>query len=510
MFPPNPASFVQKCFGPEVLEYHHLITDTKSYYDRLPQMPITVSDSVLRESSFTHKYDNGHFTVKASDKVNSSLTLLKNELETGKNKSALTTAKLPGSSTRLAEELLEKYTKISESILSSRREKLKEMIREVLEDILSSIEVSASTTTVDTVFPSSTDSCHSFSQLTGEAGDCSFVTVWSRGSVTPADDVIIKNLLREKKMDENDGKALILDRRFIDIDIEENIKLQEIVQKPVGCDIKVNAVGRTRHRRGNREFDETKLFTDYADNPWQDPFNWFMGNFNSDIQCELLYVPRTSGQFLPDFHGCGDSVLIAQNWIASKDDWILSWELGHQVTVHVMPDNSGPDILLGPETGVYIILSEPQGGVAASLLARHAAARDSCLRVWVVCVGDLSLYMESLVIARHPELKKEELQMTTLFVPDTKTMISTIVELGKVEWKTKIDIREDLTDHETVIVASFKSFNNFSARLIVTQMDLEQFMLADEEKFCRLGWMSSSRMKSILEERKEVKKLFSS
>ena len=507
MFPPNPASFVQKCFGPEVLEYYHLITDTKSYYDRLPQMPITGSDIVSGESSFTHKYDNGHFTFKASDKVNSSLALLKSELETGKNKSALTTAKLPGTSTSLAEELLEKYTKISESILSSRREKVKEMIREVLGDILSSIEVSASvhpTTTVDTVFLSSTESCHSFSQLTGEAGDCSFVTVWSRGSVTPADDVIIKNLLsEEKKMDDNDGTALILDRRFINI--EENTKLQEIVQKPVGCDIKVHAVGRTR----TKEFDETKLFTDYADNPWQDPFNWFMGNFKSDIQCELLYVPRTSGQFLPEFQGCGDSVMMAQNWIALKEDWILSWELDHQVAVHGMPDNSGPDILLGPETGVCIIMSEPQGGVAASLLARHAASQASCLRVWIVCVGDLSLYMESLVIARHPELKEKELHVTPLFVPDIKTMISTIAELGKVESRTKIDIREDLTDHEIFLVASFKSFNNFSARLIVTQMDLEEFMLADEEKFCRLAWMSRSRMKSILKERKGVKKLYS-
>ena len=201
--------------------------------------------------------------------------------------------------------------------------------------------------------------------------------------------------------------------------------------------------------------------------------------------------------------------MMAQNWIALKDDWILSWELDHQVTVHGMPDNSGPDILLGPETGVCIIMSEPQGGVAASLLARHAASQASCLRVWIVCVGDLSLYMESLVIARHPELKEKELHVTPLFVPDTKTMISTIAELGKVESRTKIDIREDLTDHEIFLVASFKSFNNFSARLIVTQMDLEEFMLADEEKFCRLAWMSRSRMKSILKERKGVKKLYS-
>ena len=327
--------------------------------------------------------------------------------------------------------------------------------------------------------------------------------------MTPADDVIIKNLLseEEKKIDENDGKALILDRRVIDI--EEDTKLQEIVQKPVGCDIKVNAAGRTRHRKGTKEFDETKLFTDYADNPWQDPFNWFMGNFSSDIQCELLYVPRTSGQFLPEFHGCGDSVMIAQNWVALKEDWILSWELGHQVRVHGMPDNSGPDILLGPETGVCIVMSEPQGGVAASLLAWHSAARHSCLRVWIICVGDLSLYMEALVIARHPDLKEKEPQMTPLFVPDTKTMISTIVELGKVEMRTKLDIREDLTDQEMLIVSSFKSFNNFSARLIVTHMDLKEFMLADEEKFYRLDWMSRSRMNSILEERKRVKNLFS-
>ena len=122
--------------------------------------------------------------------------------------------------------------------------------------------------------------------------------------------------------------------------------------------------------------------------------------------------------------------MIVQNWIALNEDWILSWELGHQVTILGMPDNSGPDILLGPEAGVYIIRTEPQGGVAAALLAWHAAAQDSCLRVWIICVGDLSLYMEAVVIARHPWHKEKEMQMTPLFVPDTETMTSTIVELG--------------------------------------------------------------------------------
>ena len=47
LFPPNPVSFVQRCFGSDVKEYYQLITDTKSYYDRLPQMPVTVSDTLF-------------------------------------------------------------------------------------------------------------------------------------------------------------------------------------------------------------------------------------------------------------------------------------------------------------------------------------------------------------------------------------------------------------------------------------------------------------------------------
>ena len=72
----------------------------------------------------------------------------------------------------------------------------------------------------------------------------------------------------------------------------------------------------------------------------------------------------------------------------------------------------------------------------------------------------------------------------------------------------EMDIREDLTDYEMFIVASFKSINNFTARLIVTKMDFGEFMLADEEAFHQLAWMSRSRRKTILEERRGVMRLF--
>ena len=501
LFPPNPVSFVQRCFGSGVKDYYHLITDTKSYYDRLPQMPVARTDIVL--SSATQKYEHGHFILKASDEVNSLLELLRSKQELWLNKSFLTTA-LPRTS-NFEEELQKKYADISETILRLEHEQLIEFIREVLEDILSSVVVSDYLTPVDSVLASTTESCPSVSQLT-ETGDYSFVTVGSRGSVTPADDVIIKDLLSEEKMrNGNEGVAQNLNRRSSAI--EENLVTQVIVQKPPRCDSKVNAIGRTLHRR-TKEFDETKLFTDYANNPWQDPFNWFMGNYKSEIQYELLYCPKTSEQFSEKIKSSGDSVMIVQNWIALDEDWILSWELGHQVTVHGMPDNSGPDILLGPEAGVYIIMTEPQGGVAAALLAWRSAAQDSCLRVWVICVGDLSLYMEALVIARHPFHKENEMQMTPLFVPDTDTMTSTIVELGKFDWRAKVDIREDLTTHEQFLVDSFKSVNHYSARLILTQTDLKEFMWASEDIFNQFAWMSRSLAERILEERRGVKKIY--
>ena len=98
--------------------------------------------------------------------------------------------------------------------------------------------------------------------------------------------------------------------------------------------------------------------------------------------------------------------------------------------------------------------------------------------------------------------------MTPLFVPDTETMTSTIVELGKFDWRAKVDMREDLTDHEQFLVDSFKSVNNYSARLILTQMDLKEFMWAGEEIFNQFAWMSRSLTERILEERREVKKRF--
>ena len=89
LFPPNPGSFVQRCFGSDVKEYYQLITDTKSYYDRLPQMPVTVSDTVL--NSVTQKHEHGHFVLKASDEVNSKMELLRSKQKLGLNESFLTT-----------------------------------------------------------------------------------------------------------------------------------------------------------------------------------------------------------------------------------------------------------------------------------------------------------------------------------------------------------------------------------------------------------------------------------
>ena len=121
-------SFVEKCFGSTVREHYRQITDTKSYYDRLPQMPVSATDIVLRDSTFIQKYEHGHFILQASEEVNSSLELLESKLEIGSTKSCLSTTKLSETSSNLAEELLHKYTEISENILSSRHEKVREII----------------------------------------------------------------------------------------------------------------------------------------------------------------------------------------------------------------------------------------------------------------------------------------------------------------------------------------------------------------------------------------------
>ena len=108
LFPPNPVSFVQRCFGSDVKEYYQLITDTKSYYDRLPQMPVTVSDTVL--NSVTQKHEHGHFVLKASDEVNSKMELLRSKQKLGVNESFLTT-ELPRTS-NFEEELQKKNVEI--------------------------------------------------------------------------------------------------------------------------------------------------------------------------------------------------------------------------------------------------------------------------------------------------------------------------------------------------------------------------------------------------------------
>ena len=104
LFPPNPVSFVQRCFGSDVKEYYQLITDTKSYYDRLPQMPVTVSDTVL--NSVTQKHEHGHFVLKASDEVNSKMEVLRSKQKLGLSELFLTT-ELPRTS-NFEEELQKK------------------------------------------------------------------------------------------------------------------------------------------------------------------------------------------------------------------------------------------------------------------------------------------------------------------------------------------------------------------------------------------------------------------
>ena len=441
LFPPNPISFVQMCFGSDVQDYYQRISEGKSYYERLPPMSVTVADIGEKDCSFIEKYGNGHFAMEANNEVHFMLEHLNSEIELQNANSLLRTADLTKTSVFLGEKILEKYIVISDTLMERHLESLRLIATEVLEEILSTLPLSTQDDSVKTIVESVLSSSaepgsnspetRSISQLTG-SGDSSFVTVWSGGSVTPADDVIIKNLLTEE------SKRVVAEAKsqILDLSKRENktAAMREIVKKPSGREMRKKNKGKP----GTKELDETKLFTDYASSPWQDAFNWFMGNFKSELQHELLYVPRTSKQFLSEFKEdsshFGDSVIVVQNWFYEMEDCIVSLETGHQMTLLLMPDNSGPHILLSPEVGIYIVMAKPERGLSASLLSRHFAARLSCLRVWILCVGDFSLYMDSLIMTRHSSLKRKcWLELTALFVPDKETLISTIVKLKKMD-----------------------------------------------------------------------------
>ena len=251
------------------------------------------------------------------------------------------------------------------------------------------------------------------------SSQASFVTIYpllSR-STTPVDDLIIRELAKQRQ-DDSIRKSELIDHRG-----DHKIKSKETCSED-DISLKIN-IETNLPDAFERGIDECGALIDLH-------LRW--------IREELLYVPKTSKQFIvreEDEKGQSmammiikkRNVILVQNWLLSRGQMIASLEQDHQVTVLSMPDSAtAPHILLGPAAAVYLVPAAAPPQLAELLRSWHSATRHSCGQVWLLSLGDFSAFMETVAFCREAAAPPS---MRPLLVPATSRLSSSLAQLAQ-------------------------------------------------------------------------------
>ena len=251
------------------------------------------------------------------------------------------------------------------------------------------------------------------------SSQASFVTIYpllSR-STTPVDDLIIRELAKQRQVD-SISKSELIDHRG-----DHKTKSKETCSED-NISLKINFETNLPDAF-ERGIDSCGALIDLH-------LRW--------IREELLYVPKTSKQFIvreEDEKGPSlatmiinkRDVILVQNWLLSQVQLIASLEQDHQVTVLSMPDSAtAPHILLSPATAVYLVPAAAPPQLAELLRSWHSATRHSCGQVWLLSLGDFSAFMESVAFCREAAAPPS---MRPLLVPASSQLSCSLAQLAQ-------------------------------------------------------------------------------
>ena len=251
------------------------------------------------------------------------------------------------------------------------------------------------------------------------SSQASFVTIYpllSR-STTPVDDLIIRELAKQRQVN-SISKSELIDHRG-----DHKTKSKETCSED-NISLKINFETNLPDAF-ERGIDSCGALIDLH-------LRW--------IREELLYVPKTSKQFIvreEDEKGPSlatmiinkRDVILVQNWLLSQVQLIASLEQDHQVTVLSMPDSAtAPHILLSPATAVYLVPAAAPPQLAELLRSWHSATRHSCGQVWLLSLGDFSAFMESVAFCREAAAPPS---MRPLLVPASSQLSCSLAQLAQ-------------------------------------------------------------------------------
>ena len=249
------------------------------------------------------------------------------------------------------------------------------------------------------------------------SSQASFVTIYpllSR-STTPVDDLIIRELAKQRQVD-SISKSELIDHRG------DHKSKATCSEDDLSLKINFETNLPDAFERG---IDSRGALIDLH-------LRW--------IREELLHVPKTSKQFIvkeEDEEGQSlammiikkRDVILVQNWLLSQVQMIASLEQDHQVTVLSMPDSAtAPHILLSPATAVYLVPAAAPPQLAELLRSWHSATRHSCGQVWLLSLGDFSAFMETVAFCREAAAPPS---MRPLLVPASSQLSSSLAQLAQ-------------------------------------------------------------------------------
>ena len=364
-----------------------------------------------------------------------------------------------------------------------------ELISKVIEDVLMSI-ISNDEEVRDASIKSTSAVCSSSSLISSQD---SFLSVSTRSfeDEVSADHIITRNLLLEMKI----TKPLdTMDRK----------------------DVKINGSTDSLSVNFNQQRCLSALFLKF------DPFAADVFDYIQTTICAmelLLYQPKTSERFAKppepaEFKNISNSkhLLRKQSILVQKCIFInesLKVSLEMDCNLFVVPMDVAdspltPHIIIHPTIGVFLIWPKMLDTRLELVMEFWNKHHNSFDQLWIICVGDYKAYMESVISCQAASERRPSDDTTlimAMFVTEEDYLGATIADLSdSVPWV--VDKLPNIHTHheeEDFLMTAFPSLNIFAARLILSEMDLLQFLsLTESQLDVKFPWLGSSRIQEIV------------
>ena len=195
--------------------------------------------------------------------------------------------------------------------------------------------------------------------------------------------------------------------------------------------------------------------------------------------------------------------ILIQNWLIENEDFVVQLEKSKELIIHAMPDQQREaHILVGPMTGIFLLNAEFLKKV--SIRDVYSECSRSLRELWLLCIGSYDVYMQSTGFSYELTGREEQsvCRVFPLLVNDNiESIAHWVIQLSRKQRHEDISphLRDGSSRHEMMLVKMFPCLNSLSAKIILSQMKLLDFLRLNsaEDLTSHFPWLSQSAVRSI-------------